>query len=89
MIKLEIIAGYYKKNTWNHDSSIIKKTFYEMEEAAREFEKMIPKYYINKKDISIIETITLTYNTDFGIKRYYKKIDPITETIETNYKKED
>lgn len=89
MIKLEIKATYNLKSKYHHESTIEKKQFYDMEEATKEFESYTPKFYLNKKDFSIIEKISLYYNTDYGIKCYYKTIDPTTESIESNYIKED
>jgi len=60
-----------------------------MREALQAFEQKTPRYYINRKDISIIETVTLSYKIDIDYKRLYKTIDPISEEIDTNYKKED
>lgn len=88
MIKLEIKVNYYFKNKYHHESKTESKTFYDMREALREFERITPRYFINKKDVSTIEEINLYYSSEFGIKRYYKTIDPTLETIETNYKEE-
>ena len=89
MIKLERKAIYYLKGNYHHESKIESKTLYNMEDAKKEFENITPKYYINKKDYSIIEEISLYYSSEFGIKCYYKRIDPNLETIESNYKKEE
>lgn len=89
MIRLEKKAVYYLKGNYHHESRIENKTLYDMETAKKEFEKIDPKYYINKKDYSIIEEISLYYSSEFGIKCYYKRIDPSTESIESNYIKED
>lgn len=89
MIKLERKATYYLKNKYHHESKTDTRTFYDMETAKKEFEHATPQYYLNKKDYSIIETISLYYTSDFGIKCYYKTIDPTTESIESNYIKED
>jgi len=88
MIKLEINTAYYKKDTFWRQSKKESMTFYDINEALQIFKKLSPKYYINKKDMSAIETITLTYKIELGFKRYYKTIDPITEEIETNYKED-
>ena len=89
MIKLEIISAYYKKNEFWRQSKKDSFTYYDINEAMKTFENIDPKYYINKKDISVIETVSLIYKIDLGYKRYYKTIDPVNESIETNYKKED
>lgn len=88
MIKLEKKAVYYLRGAYHHESKTEIKSLYDMEEAKKIFETLEPKYYLNKNDISIIEEIKLYYKTDYGIKCYYKTIDPNTETIETNYKKD-
>lgn len=87
-MKLETRAAYYKRGDFWKESKKDTITFYDMREALERFKAQDPKYYINKKDISIIETVTLIYKTDLGYKRYYKTIDPITEDIETNYKED-
>lgn len=89
MIKIEKKAVYYLKSNYHHESKIESVTFYDLNTAREQFEKLTPKYYINKKDYSIIEEISLYYKTEFGIKCYYKKIDPNLEKIESNYIKED
>lgn len=88
MIKIERKATYYFKSKYHHESKLDMRTFYDMETAKKEFENLTPCYYINKKDYSIIETISLYYTSDFGIKCYYKSIDPNTLMLETNYIKE-
>lgn len=88
MIKLEKKVAYYKKDSFIGESKLLTKTFYNIEEAFTTFENINPKYYINKKDISAIETINLIYKIELGYKRYYKTIDPTSEEIETNYIKE-
>ena len=88
MIKIEKKAVYYLRQNYHHESRTETKTFYDMEEAKKVFETLEPKYYLNKSDYSVIEEIKLYYKTDYGIKCYYKTIDPTNETIETNYKKE-
>lgn len=88
MIRLEKKAIYYLKGNYHHESKTETRTLYDMKNALELFKNMTPKYYINKKDFSIVEEITLYYNTDFGIKCYYKKIDAPTEEIETNYKED-
>lgn len=89
MIKLEKKAIYYLKGNYHHESKTESKTLYDMGEALQEFERIKPRYFVNRKDFSIIEEISLYYSSEFGIKCYYKRIDPNTETIETNYIKED
>ncbi len=89
MIKLEKKAIYYLKGNYHHESKTESKTLYDMETAKKEFEGITPRYYINKKDFSIIEEVNLYYSSEFGIKCYYKRIDPTLEKIETNYIKED
>ena len=89
MIKLETIATYYNKSNLLKQTKILTQTFYNLPDALKVFKNTMPKYYINKKDISIIETIALVYKIDLGYKRIYKTIDPITESIETNYKEEE
>ena len=88
MIKLEINTAYYKRGEFWKESKKESTTFYDLKEAIQAFKKTDPKYYINKKDLSIIETIALIYKIDLGYKRYYKTIDPTTEDIETNYKED-
>lgn len=88
MIKLEKRSIYYLKNEYHHETTTEKRTFYDMPQALKAFEESTPRYYINKKDFSIIEEINLYYKSDFGIKCYYKRIDPTNEKIETNYIKE-
>lgn len=88
MIKLETIATYYNKSNLLRQIKIASNTFYNLSDALDVFRKAIPRYYINKKDISVIETIALTYKIDLGYKRLYKTIDPLTENIETNYKED-
>lgn len=88
MIKLEKKATYILKSKYHHESIIEKKQYYDIDEAMREFESYTPKFYLNKKDYSIIETISLYFSTEYGIKCYYKRIDPNTESIESNYIKE-
>lgn len=88
MIKLERKAIYYLKGNYHHESKIESRTFFNMWEGLQEFERMTPRYFINRKDFTTIEEISLYYSSEFGIKCYYKKIDPTLETIETNYKKE-
>lgn len=89
MIKIEKKAIYYLKGKYHHESRAETKTFYDMETAKKEFEKITPQYYINKKDFSIVEDVSLYYSSEFGIKCYYKRIDPSTEKIESNYIKEE
>lgn len=88
MPKIEKKAIYYLKGNYHHESKIESRTVYTMEEAKTLFESLTPKYYINRKDFSIVEEITLYYKTEYGVKCYYKKIDPNLEEIETNYKEE-
>lgn len=88
MIKLEKKVIYYLRKKYHHTSTVEKVTFYDMETAEKEFNSLIPRYFINNKDYSMIEEISLYYPTEYGIKCYYKKIDPNLETIETNYNKE-
>jgi len=88
MIKLEKKAIYYLKDHYHHESRKDTKTFYNMDEALKVFESLTPQFYINKKDISTIEEITLYFTSEFGIKSYYKRIDPTNETIESNYKRD-
>ena len=88
MIKLERKAIYYLKGKYHHENKIESKTLFDMGEALREFERITPRYFINRKDFTTIEEISLYYSSEFGIKCYYKKIDPTLETIETNYKKD-
>ena len=88
MIRLEKKAVYYLRDRYHHESRKETKTFYNMEEALEAFEKIDPQFYINKKDISIIEDVSLYYSGEFGIKCYYKRIDPTNETIESNYKRD-
>lgn len=89
MIKLEKKAIYYLKGKYHHESKAETINFHNMEEAQKHFENTTPQYYINKKDFSIVEDIGLYFTSDFGIKCYYKRIDPSTEKIESNYIKED
>ena len=89
MIKLEKKAVYYLRSKYHHANTKETTTFYNMQEALQTFESVDPCYYINKKDFSIIEEITLYYPTEYGIRAYYKRIDPNDEKIETNYKKEE
>lgn len=89
MIKLEKIATYYNKNNFLRQSKISSTQCTDLQEALELFKNTKPRYYINKKDISIIETIQVIYKIDLGYKKIYKTIDPITETIETNYKEEE
>lgn len=88
MIKLEKKAIYYLRDHYHHENTKEKRTFYTIQEAIQEFEKSTPKFYINKKDFSIIEEISLYFPCEFGIKSYYKRIDPTNETIESNYKRD-
>lgn len=88
MIRLEKNVNYFLKNQYHHTSKKESKVFYDMKEAEKEFKALQPGYFINKKDISIIEEIRLYYSSEFGIKNYYKTIDPITERIESNYKED-
>lgn len=88
MIKLEITTSYYKRGEFWKESKKESKTFYDLSEAIKTFKIIDPKYYINKKDLSIIETVTLIHKIDIGYKRFYKTIDPMTEDIETNYKED-
>lgn len=88
MIKLEKKAIYYLRGKYHHENKIESQTLYNMQEALQTFESVDPCYYINKKDFSIIEEITLYYPTDYGIRAYYKRIDPSKETIETNFIKD-
>lgn len=88
MIKLEKKAIYYLKGKYHHESKAETINFHNMEEAKKHFENTTPQYYINKKDFSIVEDIGLYFTSDFGIKCYYKRIDPSTESIESNYIKE-
>lgn len=85
MIKLEKNAVYYNKSNYLKTCRIESIICYNMDEALQKFTAADPRYYINKKDISIIEEVNLYYKTDLGVKRYYKTIDPTDETIETNY----
>lgn len=87
MIKVKKESTYYLKGKYHHTSDTETRIFYNMDDAKKYFETIDPKYYINKKDISTIETISLIYFTEFGAQCFYKKIDPNTETIDTNYKK--
>lgn len=89
MIKLEKIATYYSKNNFLRQSKISSTQCTDLQEALEIFKNTKPRYYINKKDISIIETIQILYKIDLGYKKIYKTIDPITESIETNYKEEE
>ncbi len=89
MIKLEKKAIYYLKGKYHHESKAEVINFHNMEEAQKHFENTTPQYYINKKDFSIVEDIGLYYTSDFGIKCYYKRIDPSTESIESNYIKKE
>lgn len=88
MIKLEKTAVHYLKNTYHHTSTIEKRTFQDEKQALFIFENTTPKHYINNKDFSIVENISLYIPTENGVKSYYKTIDPITEEEKTNYKKE-
>lgn len=88
MIKIEKKAIYYLKGKYHHENKAETINFYNMEEARKHFENTTPQYYINKKDFSIVEDIGLYFTSDFGIKCYYKRIDPSTEKIESNYIKE-
>ena len=85
MIKLEKNAIYYNKGNYLKTCKIESVKCYDLHEALEKFQTIKPQYYINKKDISIIEEINLYYKTDLGVKRYYKTINPIDETIDTNY----
>ena len=85
MIKLKTTATYYNKKNFLKQSIVNQSTFYNISEAIETFKTLQPRYYINYKDISIIETIDLIYNQEIGIKRYYKTIDPTTGNIDSNY----
>lgn len=88
MIKLQVIATYYIKKDFLKSSIVEEKKYYTIEEAIEDFKTKDPKYYINKKDISIIESIKLIYKIELGYKVYTKTIDPITYQIESNYKED-
>ena len=86
MLKIEIKTIYYYKKQYHHESTKEKKVFQVVSDGIEYFKNYIPEIYINSKDISIIEEIDLFQPTEYGIKRYYKRIDPIMKTIETNFK---
>lgn len=88
MIKLQKTVTYYKRDSVLYDYKIFSKNYYTLPEALEAFKKIDPHYYINKKDISAIESIECIYKIELGYKRYYKTIDPITEKIESNYKED-
>jgi len=88
MIKLQKTASYYKRGSFWYDCNIFSKNYYTLPEALEAFEAIEPRYYINNKDISVIESIECIYKIELGYKRYYKTIDPITEKIESNYKED-
>ena len=85
MIKIEIKTIYYYKKQYHHESTKEKKTFPDVEEGIQYFKNYIPAYYINEKDFSTFEEISLYKSTEYGVKRYYKRIDPTMKTIESNY----
>lgn len=89
MLKLEVKTIYYYKKQYHHESTKEKKCFPVASDAIEYFKEYKPIIYINEKDISIIEEIDLFQPTEYGIKRYYKRIDPIIRTIETNYREEE
>ena len=89
MIKLEKSVTYYLKRKYHHTATIEKKTFYTPEEAIEYFKKQNISYYINDKDITALEEIKLYIPTSYGMKKYYKQIDPELKVIESNYKEED
>lgn len=88
MIKLEKKVIYYMRKKYHHTSTIKKETFYNIDEALETFENNDPIYYKNDRDISAYEETRLCIPTEYGMKCYYKKVDPVLETIETNYKKD-
>ena len=89
MLKIEIKTIYYYKKQYHHESTKEKKVFQVVSDGIEYFKNYQPNIYINEKDISIIEEIDLFHPTEYGVKRYYKKIDPIIKTIETNYREEE
>ena len=89
MLKIEIKTIYYYKKQYHHESTKEKKVFQVVSDGIEYFKNYQPNIYINEKDISIIEEIDLFQPTEYGVKRYYKKIDPIIKTIETNYREEE
>ena len=88
MLKIEVKTIYYYKKQYHHESIKEKKVFQVVSDGIEYFKEYNPIIYINEKDISIIEEIDLYQATEYGIKRYYKRIDPIMKTIETNYREE-
>lgn len=88
MLKTEVKTIYYYKKQYHHETTKEKKVFPVTEEGILYFKEYTPIDYINEKDFSIFEEISLYISTEYGIKRYYKKIDPIMKTIETNYQEE-
>ena len=88
MIKIEIKTIYYYKKQYHHETTKEKKIFQVVSDVIEYFKSYNPIIYINEKDISIIEEIDLFQPTEYGVKRYYKRIDPIMKTIESNYKEE-
>lgn len=88
MIKLEKKVIYYMRKKYHHSSTIKKETFYNIDEALETFENNDPVYYKNDRDISAYEETRIYIPTEYGMKCYYKKVDPVLETIETNYIKD-
>jgi hypothetical protein len=89
MIKLQKKVIYYIKKDYHHTAIIKNDSFYTVDDALDQFKKEKLKHYKNIKDISLFEEVELFIPTSYGMKKYYKKIDPELETIETNYKEED
>lgn len=83
MVKYTKIATYYNKNKYMHDFMITKKDFATLEEARAFMDNDDLYYYINNKDISVIETQTIYYSTATAAKRLYKTVE-LDGTINTN-----
>lgn len=88
MIKLEKKVIYYMKKNYHHTTTLKKESFYTIDDALEYFKNEKIEFYKNNKDISLFEEVKLYIPTDYGLKQYYKKIDPTLGTIDTNYREE-
>lgn len=85
MLKIEIKTIYYYKKKFHHETIKEKKAFPAIQDGLDFFNNYELKYYSNEKDFSSYEELSIYQPTEYGIKRYYKKVDPITYDVETNY----
>ena len=88
MLRIEIKTIYYYKKKFHHETIKEKKEFLDVSDGIDFFNNYELKYYSNEKDFSSYEEISMYQVTEYGLKRYYKKVDPVTFDIESNYKRD-